>query len=315
MGSIGIPLDQNKPKQPQEFAVSGQDENLAQNPAVDDFLLRLTRNIRHPKPGQESIAAALQAIQRLALEADAELPTQALGGPSQTCVSCGALNRAGNRFCSACGVPFLAAAPESGVENSGVALQQTPAPLPPGDHHYYHHYHHHLFGEGAPNLPDLEPRSSTSNSRVRPPMSGSALSRAETGVRKMTQDWAQACNTKHLEDLVSLYLNDAIVLRPNLPPVRGAAAIREMFFSVLDSGFGEVEFEPMRVEVFGEIAYEAGRFKALVPIAMGKRREERGKYLVLCMRQNGEWKMIADCWSSDLSLADAPAPSSAKPAR
>jgi ketosteroid isomerase-like protein len=124
----------------------------------------------------------------------------------------------------------------------------------------------------------------------------------------MTQDWAYACNTKHLDDLVSLYVNDAIVLRSNIPAVRGTAAIREMFFSVLESGLGEVELETVRVEVLGEIAYEAGRCKALVPVAMGKRREERGKYLILCTRQNGEWRMIADCWSSDLSLTDASIP-------
>jgi hypothetical protein len=42
----------------------------------------------------------------------------------------------------------------------------------------------------------------------------------------------------------------------------------------------------------------------LVPVAMGKRREERGKYLVLYIRQsNGEWRIAADTWSSDLSLA------------
>jgi hypothetical protein len=36
---------------------------------------------------------------------------------------------------------------------------------------------------------------------------------------------------------------------------------------------------------------------------MGKRREERGKYLVLLSRQaNGEWRIVADSWSSDLSL-------------
>jgi ketosteroid isomerase-like protein len=310
-------LNQNKPpKQPPEFVAPGQEVHVAQDPAVDDFLLRLTRNIRHPKPGQESIAAALQAIQRLALEADSEQPTQALGTRPQTCASCGAQNRAENRFCSSCGVPLLTA-PDPQVANSKIAAEERgPDPLPPGEHHYYHHYHHHIFGEGAPGYSDQEPRSSSAASaRVRAPLSGPALSRAETGVRKMTQDWALACNTKQLDDLVSLYLNDAIVLRPNIPPVRGAAAIREMFFSVLDSGFGEVEFEPMRVEVFGEIAYEAGRCKALVPIAMGKRREERGKYLVLCTRQNGEWKMIADCWSSDLSLADGAALSPGKPPR
>jgi hypothetical protein len=35
---------------------------------------------------------------------------------------------------------------------------------------------------------------------------------------------------------------------------------------------------------------------------MGKRREERGKYLLTVARQSGEWKILADCWSSDLSL-------------
>jgi ketosteroid isomerase-like protein len=93
------------------------------------------------------------------------------------------------------------------------------------------------------------------------------------------------------------------VLRSNYPPVRGAAAVREFFFGALEAGLGEVEVEPLRVEVVGDMAYEAGRCKALVPGATGKRREERGKYLWVCARQSGgEWKLAADCWSSDLSL-------------
>jgi hypothetical protein len=36
---------------------------------------------------------------------------------------------------------------------------------------------------------------------------------------------------------------------------------------------------------------------------MGKRREERGKYVLLSARQAGEWKVIVDSWSTDLSLA------------
>jgi ketosteroid isomerase-like protein len=128
------------------------------------------------------------------------------------------------------------------------------------------------------------------------------LSRAETAVRKLTQDWMLACNGKQLDDLVDLYAVDAIVLRPNVPPVRGTAAIREFFFGVLDAGLGEVDMEPLRVETFGDVASEAGRCKMLVPFTMGKRREERGKYLLTLARQAGDWKILADCWSSDLSL-------------
>ena len=65
-----------------------------------------------------------------------------------------------------------------------------------------------------------------------------------------------------------------------------------------------LEVEPLRVEVAGDMAYETGRCKALVPSATGKRREERGKYLWVFARQaNGEWKLAADCWASDLTLS------------
>ena len=130
------------------------------------------------------------------------------------------------------------------------------------------------------------------------------MSRAEAAVRHIGQEWVLACNTKHLDDLLELYIADAIVLRSNCPPVRGAAAIREFFFGALDAGLGEVEVDPMRMEVAGDMAYEAGRCKALVPGAAGKRREERGKYLWVFARQsNGEWKLASDCWSSDLTLS------------
>jgi uncharacterized protein (TIGR02246 family) len=195
-------------------------------------------------------------------------------------------------------------------------------PLPPaaGQHYYHHHYHHHYFAssdESVPN-PVLEQRASSAvsvardASKVRAP-SGTGLSRAETALRKLAQDWALACNTKHLDDLVDLYTPDAIVLRPNVPPVRSTPAIREFFFSVLEAGLGEVELEPLRVEVFGEIAYEVGRCTMLAPTAQGKRREERGKYVILAARQAGEWKILVDCWSTDLSLAVGAEPSPSKP--
>ena len=129
------------------------------------------------------------------------------------------------------------------------------------------------------------------------------MSRAEAAVRRVTHEWVLACNTKHLDDLLELYTADALVLRSNYPPVRGAAAVREFFFAALDAGLGEVEVEPLRVEVVGDLAYEAGRCKALVSGTAGKRREERAKYLWVFTRQsNSEWKLAADCWSSDLTL-------------
>jgi ketosteroid isomerase-like protein len=313
-------MDHEKQPGPAHHLPGDPDGELAQNPAVDEFFSRLKSDMRRPKPGQEAISAALQAIQRLALEVDSEESAKAVTGPdatsgTRTCVICGAPNREQNRFCATCGVLLL----EAPAELESAVSQSKPAPvphaaaqepaLPAGQHHYHHHYHHHYFsttdGVSQPTGPEMRAAADSSTARdakPRTPLPGASLSRAESALRKMTQDWALACNTKQLDDLVDLYAADALVLRSNVPPVRGTAAIREFFFGTLDAGLGEVEMEPLRVELLGDFAFEAGRCKMLVPGAMGKRREERGKYLIIFTRQNGEWKAIADCWSSDLSL-------------
>ncbi|MGA9804480.1 MAG: DUF4440 domain-containing protein, partial [Terriglobales bacterium] len=131
--------------------------------------------------------------------------------------------------------------------------------------------------------------------------------RAEASARQVVQDWAQACNTRHIDDLLELYAADATLIRSNLPPVRSLPSIREFLISLLEAGLGDVEMESLRIEVLGEIALDLGRCKMLVPVAMGKRREERGKYLVVLVRQPaGTWKILADCWSSDLAVSAPP---------
>jgi len=324
-------LDQEKlPKSAKNAARKDPEEELTPDPTVDEFLNRMKYDLRRPKPGQEAIEAALQAMQRLTLETDSEDSADfTVNNGTATgiaCQACGGINPLGHRFCSTCGVPLPSVQHQS----------STPVPNPThskeapstGQHHYHHHYHHHYFNSDASQSATAERRPAIANAsaalpandatRTRASLGSTALSRNETAARKVAQDWVSACNTKHLDDLVELYLADAIVLRPNVPAVRGMAAIREFFFSVLDAGLGEVELEPLRVELIGDSAYEAGRCKMLVPSVQGKRREERGKYLIVMTRQAGEWKIVSDCWSSDLSLAagsePVPAKSNAQPA-
>jgi ketosteroid isomerase-like protein len=83
-------------------------------------------------------------------------------------------------------------------------------------------------------------------------------------------------------------------------------AVREFFFASLEAGLGEVALDPLRVEVSGDLAHEVGRYSALVPGTTGKRREERGKYLwVFAKQSSGDWKLVSECWSSDLTLSGA----------
>jgi uncharacterized protein (TIGR02246 family) len=307
------------------------------NPALGEIYERLYPEIRRHRPNQEAITAALQAMQRLATEMDSEQAAEDTIGDSQpriatsssaaACAACGHQNRAGNKFCGACGLPIEPVPLQPGAFGSAVAdeapQQAMSAPdemrevhAPPGAsgavHHYHHHYHHHYLPGGSeagfvaqrPNAP--ESAREADRLRIAAAAKGEPMSRSEAAVRRLTQEWVLACNTRQLDELLDLYAPDALVLRSNLPAIRGAAAVREFFFAALEAGLGEVSVEPMRVEVGGDLAHEVGRYSALVPGTSGKRREERGKYLWVFARQNtGEWKLVSECWSADLTLTAA----------
>ncbi len=274
-------------------------------------------------------AAALEAIQQLALQVDIDDALHSIGErKTAACPACDYQNPAENRFCAMCGgtlpeeskpAEIEQVVPAEASPSPEAISQEKPAPLPPGPHNYHHHYHHHYFSYGEGSTPPVSaqsgvPPAAVPREAVRTrPAPGAPMTRAETAVRKVAQDWVLACNTKQLDDMVSLYAADAIVLRPNVPPLRGTAAIREFFFSILDAGLGEVELDPIRTEAIGDVAYDAGRCQMLVPVSVSQRREERGKYLMILARQSGEWKILADCWASDLGLGVAAEPAVSKP--
>jgi uncharacterized protein (TIGR02246 family) len=308
-------VDKNKKGQgpfgsPMDTPVRGAD--------LQELYRRLQPANQRNKTNPDAVSAALEAAQRLATEADAEdaanatAPQVAAEPATVACSKCGYRNRVGNKFCGMCGGEVVGAPGTELEKHSSQAMVPAPpmameperGPRGNETHHYHHHYHHHYFSGGQEGGFPRAGADPVREDKLRPNAAlRGDMSRAEAAVRRITQEWVLACNTRHLDDLVELYVSDALVLRSNHPPVRGAAAVREFFFGALDAGLGEVEVETLRVEVVGDLAYEAGRCKALMPSSSGKRREERGKYLWVFARQsNGEWRLAADCWSSDLTL-------------
>ncbi len=275
------------------------DNQIAENQELEEFFHRLPANFHWPKPSADAVAAAAEAIHRLA---DSSATAQEGAGDFTpgACAGCGGALPAVARFCIWCGLPR---------ENAGDGTKTRP-PGTVAQQHIHHHYHHVVAAAGAPSpASSAEPVSSTPRGRA-PGSAGPAPGgRAEIAARQVVQDWAQACNIRHIDDLVELYAADATLIRSSVPPVRSLAAIREFLISMLEAGLGDVEMESLRLEMMGEIAMDIGRCKMLVPVAMGKRREERGKYLVVLVRQPaGTWKILADCWSLDLALTPPPVP-------
>jgi len=116
--------------------------------------------MRRPAPGQEAIAAALQAIQKVAANSDTEeaLAAEARAEPTEraVCASCGGDNPA--RISFARSVAFLAAGCNSiGANEGGCRRFENFRPETcvcsgaqcAGQHYYHHHYHHHYFSPAS----------------------------------------------------------------------------------------------------------------------------------------------------------------------
>ncbi|MGA8539060.1 MAG: DUF4440 domain-containing protein [Terriglobales bacterium] len=293
--------DQKTEQKPNPKPDSTQDLSL-EGHEIEELFQRLHGNLHWPKPNAESVAAAAQAIHRIAGSAAAQTAASDTDESDNSCSACGGALPAAARFCFWCGTPTPPAAVDAGVHAH-----------PASQHHFHHHYHHFVPGNTGSAFKgrDAAPSTGTELSTARGLAPGSpgisTGGRAEAAARKVILDWAQACNNKHIDDLLELYAADATIIRSNVPPVRSLSAIRTFLISLLEAGLGDVEMESLRLDMLGEIAIDLGRCKMLVPVAMGKRREERGKYLVVLVRQPaGTWKILADCWSSDLAVSAPP---------
>jgi uncharacterized protein (TIGR02246 family) len=286
--------------------VSDQDQDpeshdeVLPNAAADEFFGRMKHDFRRPKPSEEAIASALQAIQKLTGEFPVEHsfkpPSQAA---EEKCPKCGAENSASNRFCGYCG--SLMHRPEEHV------TEKKDDASSPGQHIYHHHYHHHIFSDSSQSSNEST-EGFRSSAQAKPAQSDSAVEQSPTPedqaesadvVQKLIQKWSRCFNTQRMDELLDLYSSDSIVLRPNSAPAHGKDAVRKILEAAVNSGVADVQLDCADIGIVGDFACLTGHSKMLFPTAPAKRQEAAGKYLIVVRRESGQWKIVADSWCMD----------------
>lgn len=98
-----------------------------------------------------------------------------------------------------------------------------------------------------------------------------------------------------LEPILALYTEDCIMIAPGQPIVRGKAALRDFWRTMLeDVGMGDVEYEIEQIDVQdADHALETTRFTATVG---GVR--QGGNYIVQWKREDGRLKLHRDIFTA-----------------
>ncbi len=132
----------------------------------------------------------------------------------------------------------------------------------------------------------------------------------EAAVRAQSTSWAKAYNGGDAKGVAALYAEDAVLLPPGAPAVRGRAAIQEYFSKDIAgaraAGAVFVLNPKTDVGVSGDQGWESGTYQVTVKGAV----VETGKFLSVSRKKDGKWLYFRDTWNADAPPAppQAPAP-------
>ena len=95
--------------------------------------------------------------------------------------------------------------------------------------------------------------------------------------------------------IANLYTAEAQLLPANSDFVRGTAAIRTFWQSVIDTGLKGASLDTIELEAHGDTVIEIGRYRLL---AAGDAVADQGKYIVVWKHDTGKWKLHRDIWTT-----------------
>jgi uncharacterized protein (TIGR02246 family) len=129
-------------------------------------------------------------------------------------------------------------------------------------------------------------------------------------IRQADLAWVEAQAADGLEGTMSFYLDDGIMLPPNMPMAIGKPAIREASAALgIGAPGSSVTWQPIKIEVArsGELAYAIGTFEGYFIDDAGNQAPTEGKYVEIWKKQpDGTWMVAADMFSPDSAPVAAP---------
>ncbi len=125
----------------------------------------------------------------------------------------------------------------------------------------------------------------------------------DAAIRERSLAWTAAANAGDHAALAALYTEDAALLPPNSPTVKGRAAVGD-FMSKLPPISG-MKLTPVEIKGARGLAYVWGDYVMTLTVpGAGAPVQDRGKYVEIWRRgEDGAWAIHRDIFNSDLPAA------------
>lgn len=121
---------------------------------------------------------------------------------------------------------------------------------------------------------------------------------------QISREWSKLAATDSIEKTLSYWADDAIVMSPGQPPIKGKNAIRAMVEGSSKIPGFKISWEPLSVFVSksGDMAYMIEQNQITVNDSSGNPITEVNKAVTIWRKEgDGSWKNIVDTWNADPS--------------
>jgi ketosteroid isomerase-like protein len=117
---------------------------------------------------------------------------------------------------------------------------------------------------------------------------------------QLSRDWSSRVSSADVDDWINFWAEDAVMMPPGLPPLRGKAAIREYVEAAGQLPGFHISWEPESVHVSrsGDLAYMIERNVTIVNDSVGNPTTTHGKVVTVWRKDlDGSWRNVVDMWN------------------
>ena len=128
-----------------------------------------------------------------------------------------------------------------------------------------------------------------------PEFGNSRMNLARVALERTDLRFEQAVARGDADAIAALYTPNAIVMAPDMPLIRGRAAIRDHFAGIIASGVNGLDIQTVEVNRFDNTAIR----RSNIIISAGGNVVDRAKALEVWSLVDGEWRYLRDMYSSN----------------
>ena len=143
--------------------------------------------------------------------------------------------------------------------------------------------------------------SASVNSSVKSDSSGNDSESVKALIRKEALHWGEEVRRGDSTAMAAHYSSDAVVMPSNSEPIKGKD-ILSFWGGALRMGVKDLKLDITDISGGGDIYAETGNLELF---GADNKSLDKGKYVVVWKKEDGNWKMYRDIWNSNLPAPGA----------